>query len=252
MIRKKPFIFCLYFLSMGFAQSFDNFDVYGGISSVTVSTSDFTNFHISDHESYGLGAIEGRVAVPLGDNDIAGQNMSILLGATSPISSRIDALLEVQVGFGDVSYGAAFTGLNLKLINGNKFRLGFTPKVGVVSSLANFGVIEVLPDKTPPVILPEGTFNEGDSLSMDISGIGINLGMTPSFFLTETLGLTAFVGYQISLTDEPIIKAGDVEIPMDAAGVVKTDMSATQAGISPEANVSGITFQVGIVYNIKL
>jgi hypothetical protein len=39
---------------------------------------------------------------------------------------------------------------------------------------------------------------------------------------------------------------------MDAASVVKTDMSATQAGISPEATTSGITFQVGIVYNIKL
>ena len=96
MIRKNPIILCLYFLSIGFAQSFDNFDVYGGISSVTVSTSDFTNF------------------------------------------------------------------------------------------------------------------------------------------------------------DEPIIKAGDVEIPMDAVGVVKTDMSATQAGINPEATTSGFTFQVGVVYNLKL
>jgi len=252
MLRKKPLILCLYFLSIGFAQSFENFDLYGGISSVTVSTSDFTNFHISDHQDWGLGASEGRVAVPLGDNDIAGQNMSILLGATSPISSRIDALLEAQVGFGDVSYAAAFTGINLKLINGSKFSLGFTPKAGVVSCLANFGVVEVLPGKTPPVILPEGTFNEGDSLSMDISGIGINVGVTPSLSLTETLGLTAFVGYQISLTDEPIIKAGDVDIPMDAVGVVKTDMSATQAGINPEATTSGITFQIGVVYNLKL
>ena len=60
------------------------------------------------------------------------------------------------------------------------------------------------------------------------------------------------LGYQISLTDEPIIKAGDVEIPMDAVGVVKADMSATQAGINPEATTSGITFQVGVVYNLKL
>jgi len=249
MIKNNPFVVFLCFMSICFAQSYD---VYGGISSVTVSTSDFTNFHISDHQDWGLGASEGRVAVPLGDNDIAGQNMSILLGATSPISSRIDALLEAQVGFGDVSYAAAFTGINLKLINGSKFSLGFTPKAGVVSCLANFGVVEVLPGKTPPVILPEGTFNEGDSLSMDISGIGINVGVTPSLSLTETLGLTAFVGYQISLTDEPIIKAGDVDIPMDAVGVVKTDMSATQAGINPEATTSGITFQIGVVYNLKL
>ena len=40
--------------------------------------------------------------------------------------------------------------------------------------------------------------------------------------------------------------------PMDTVSVVKTNMTATQAGINPEATTSGITLQVRVFYNLQL
>lgn len=236
--------------SIGYSQSFEKFDTYFGISSTNVSTTDFKNFHISDWEAYGLGSGEGRVAVPLGDNDIAGQNLSILVGGISPLYSRIDAIVEGHVGLGSISYIAGFAGINLKLINGESFKLGITPKFGYTSVLADFGTVEVLPGKTPPVILSEGKFNVGDKLSMDLSGLGINIGATASLHITKSIGIIVSAGYQLSFAGDPKIKAGEINIPMDSDGVVKNDFSSSQAGLNPTASVSGISFQAGIIYGL--
>ena len=239
-------------LSICQAQLFEEYEVYGGLSGVNVTTSDFTNFHISDWEQYGLESSEGRVAVPLGDNDIAGPNLNILVGAYTPLLNKLDGFAEAQVGVGDISYVAGFLGVNFRFIDGESFSLGLTPKIGFASAQADFGAIELLPNKTPPVILSEGTFNVGDSLTMDISGAAIGIGLTPRIQLTDAIGLTSFVGFQQSITSDPEIKAGHIELPMTSNGVVKADGSSTQAGLDPTANSTGFIWQVGITYNIEL
>ena len=67
----KKLIYLFFAFAVCQAQLFEDYTVYGGLSGVNITTSDFTNFHVSDWEQFGLDALEGRVAVPLGDNDIA-------------------------------------------------------------------------------------------------------------------------------------------------------------------------------------
>jgi len=239
------------------AQSFETIDVYGGASSITITSTDFNNFHISDWERYGLGTHEGRVAVPLGDNDIAGQNFNFLIGASSPLISRVDLLGEAHVRLGDVSYNAFFLGANLNILNNDRFKFSFTPKLGYIMSTANFGNIEVLPSKMPPVILSEGTFYEGDTLSMDLTGLGAQIALTATLFINETIGITAQVGQGISFIEDPKIVVnssigGKTEIPMESPGVVKDDFSSTQAGLDPEASTNGLIFQFGLVYKMPI
>ncbi|MAI86672.1 MAG: hypothetical protein CMF99_05870 [Candidatus Marinimicrobia bacterium] len=243
------FVFVITFCN---AQLFEDYTVYGGLSGVNITTSDFTNFHVSDWEQFGLDGLEGRVAVPLGDNDIAGPNLNVLVGAYSPLLNRLDGFAEAQVGVGDVSYVAVFLGVDFKVMDGASFSLGLTPKFGYSSAQADFGAIELLPGKTPPVVLSEGTFNVGDSLTMDMSGVALGFGLTPRIQLTDEIGLTSFIGFQQSITADPAIKAGDIEIPMSSNGVVKSDGSSVQAGLEPTANSTGFTWQFGITYDISL
>ena len=212
------FVFVITFCN---AQLFEDYTVYGGLSGVNITTSDFTNFHVSDWQTWGLEESEGRVADPLGDNDIAGPNLNVLVGAYSPLLNRLDGFAEAQVGVGDVSYVAVFLGVDFKFMDGASYSLGLTPKFGYSSAQADFGSIELLPGKTPPVELSEGTFNVGDSLTMDMSGAALGIGLTPRIQLTDAIGITSFIGFQQSITSDPAIKAGDIEIPMSSSGVVK-------------------------------
>ena len=252
MLSLKNIIYLVFVITFCNAQKFEDFTLYGGLSGVNVTTSDFSNFHVSDWERFGLDATEGRVAVPLGDNDIAGPNLNILVGAYSPLLNKLDGFAEAQVGVGDVSYVAVFLGVDFKFLDGESFSLGLTPKFGYTSAQADFGAIELLPGKTPPVVLSEGTFNVGDSLTMDMSGAALGIGITPRVQLTNEIGLTSFVGFQQSITSDPALKAGDLEIPMSSNGVVKPDGSSNQAGLDPSANSTGFIWQFGITYDISL
>ncbi|UCE04780.1 MAG: hypothetical protein JSW07_14290 [bacterium] len=77
-------------------------------------------------------------------------------------------------------------GTNLNLISTKNFKLGITPKVGYLMGEVDFGEIELIADYTPPVIIEQGRFTNGDTLSMNIEGIGIQIGITPNFKITKT------------------------------------------------------------------
>ena len=231
--------------------------IYGGVHSNTIETSDFNNFHISDWETYGLksessSSAEGRLNVPLADKDPGGSNLNLLLGAISQVSNNLDGLAEVQVGLGDLTYVSLYVGANYKLINSGKFSLGITPKVGYTSATADFGAIELISNYTAPVIIDEGRFTNGDSLTMDLSGAGIQLGITPSIKINNSLGLYLQAGYDLSFASKPVIKVNEeIEIPMNSNAVVRTDLTGTQADLSPDAKIGGLLFQLGITYNLE-
>lgn len=241
-----------------FAQDLDpkTMTYYGGISMNSITTSEFENFHISDWQSYGLlsenpYSSEGRVSIPLGDKDPAGSNLSFLGGVISPLSDNLNAIVEFQMGLGDVSYTGLYLGVTYNLINGKSFKLGITPKAGYSMATADFGEIELISGYTPPVIITEGTFTNGDKLTMDMSGVGVQIGITPSIKINDQIGILVQAGYELSFASDPVIMVNDdIEIPMTATGVVKDNLSGTQAGINPSAATGGVFFQFGISYKL--
>jgi|TARA_Y100000310_G_scaffold141281_1_gene140702 hypothetical protein len=236
-----------------FAQGLDPkaMTYYGGISINSITTSEFQNFHLSDWEDYGLGGSEGRVSIPLGDKDPAGTNLSFLGGGISPLSDNLNAIVEFQIGLGDISYTALYVGVTYNLINGESFKLGITPKAGYTLATADFGEIELISGYTPPVIIPEGTFTNGDKLTMDMTGVGVQIGITPSIKINDQIGILVQAGYELSFASDPVIMVNDeIEIPMTATGVVKADGSGTQAGLNPTAETGGMCFQFGISYKL--
>ena len=241
-----------------FAQDLDpkTMTYYGGISMNSITTSEFKNFHISDWQSYGLlsensSSSEGRVSIALGDKDPAGSNLSFLGGVISPLSDNLNAFVEFQMGLGDVSYTGLYLGVTYNLINGKSFKLGITPKAGYSMATADFGEIELISGYTPPVIITEGTFTNGDKLTMDMSGVGVQIGITPSIKINDQIGILVQAGYELSFASDPVIMVNDdIEIPMTATGVVKDNLSGTQAGINPSAATGGVFFQFGISYKL--
>jgi len=241
-----------------YGQAFDISKVtyYGGIHSNNISTSGFANFHLSDWETYGLkndnsSNAEGRVNVPLGDKDITGNIMGIYFGSEYPMTNRINSLVELQVGLGKVTYGAAFLGIEVNVIKKDKFSLGIMPKIGGGIVSADFGSISLIDGYQAPVIIPEGTFTDGDSLSMEIIGTAFQIGITPSYKINDKISITGQAGYSISSISESTIKVNDeVEIPLDATGVVKVDYTGTHADLNPTADTGGIYFQFGIRYKM--
>jgi hypothetical protein len=232
--------------------------IYGGINTMQFQTADFVNFHISDWEQYGLlsedpYSLEGRVAIPLGNNDISGENFGLFLGLSSPVNNMIDALIEGQVTINKkMQYYGIYAGGNVKILNTKLLKFGIAPKIGYAFGFADFGTVKQVSGYTDPVILEEGTFYEGDSISMEFTGIGAQIALVPEISLPGGLGLFGQFGYQLSFAKDPIIKVGEeTELSMESAALVKDDYSSTQAGISPLAAAGGYFIQVGLKFDIS-
>ena len=239
------------------AQAKMPLQIYGGINITGTSTEDFTKFDISDWENYGLasvnpGSSEGRVLVDLVSMKPPVINLGAMLGGRYELNEKISALLEFQYTFTGVALTSVYLGVNYEIIQGDKFSLGITPKIGYSIGSADLGEITMISGYTPPVILPEGTFNLGDELSMEFSGLAVSLGVTPNFTITENISLTGFLGYNLSFASSDGLLCNDVLLPMSAKGVVKPDGLGTQAGISPSISSSGLSLQLGMEYKLDI
>ena len=105
------------------AQAFDfskeKIVLYGGVSSVPISSNDFEDFHISDFERFGLGSREGRVLAPLSENDPS-RSTGILLGSKYEYSNEMDYLIELGFTFGKINFYQILIGLNYTILDKNK------------------------------------------------------------------------------------------------------------------------------------
>jgi len=259
LLKSRIIIFLSFFSVYLYGQSesmTENITYYGGLNSGSILSEDFSDFHISDWVRFGLGGAEGRVAMPLSEKDPEGANAGILLGAIVPVNDRMNGFAEVQAGLGETTMIGLYAGVTYNVINGEKFKLGLSPKIGYTGGVADFGELELIDGYTAPVIIDEGTFTNGDKISMDLSGFGVQIGLTPSFQLSEKLGLFFQAGYELSFSSDPVIKVepaggGDaIEIDMESSAIVKTDGSSTQAGISPSAYTGGTILQFGISFKM--
>ena len=227
--------------------------IYGGLNIAGASSSDFTKFDISDWEEYGLnsqnpGGPEGRVSVNLESYKPKAINLGVMLGARYQLNEKLSALAEVQYAVSGISLMGFYLGINYDVVKGEKFSLGLTPKIGYNIGSADLGEISLLGGYQPPVILPQGTFKPGDALSMEFSGLAVNLGMTPSYSINKNFALTGFLGYNLGFTSSDGLLCNGVLLPMSAAGVVKSDGLNKQAGINPLIKSSGLNLQIGVAY----
>lgn len=228
---------------------------YGGLNISGASSTDFTGFDISDWQNYGLKSQvpnnkEGRVNVDLESMKPSATNIGVMLGASYRLSEKLSALAEIQYTLSGISLTGIYVGLNYDIIKGDKFSLGLTSKVGYNIGSADLGEISLLPGYTPPVILPEGTFKTGDALSMEFSGLALNLGITPSYKVTDKIAVMGFLGFNLGFTSSDGLLSNGVLLPMSAQGVVKSNGLDTQAGIDPTINSTGLSFQIGVMYKL--
>ena len=230
-------------------------NLYGGVQTQQASSSDFVNFHISDWENYGLLAndpfsAEGRVAVNLVDVEPGFINLGVFLGADYSFSDKISVLGEVQYNLSGVSNLGINLGGTYNWLNSEKMRQGLSIRAGYNTGSADLGTISVIDGYTPPVVLPEGTFFDGDALSMEFSGVVVGFGLSTDFKITESISLRVEPGYQLGFMSSDGLLAGGVAIPMTSPGVVQTDGQATQAGISPDISTSGAYIKLGVTYSL--
>ena len=252
-MKKNTILITLVFGLNFFVKAQVPVTIYGGVNIAGTSTKDFTKFDISDWETYGLNIInpggqEGRVSVDLANMKPKAISIGLMLGGRYNFNEKLSALAELQYSLSGVSLLGIYAGLNYDIIKGEKFSLGLTPKIGYNSGSADLGEITLLDGYVPPVVLPEGTFNPGDALSMEFSGLAVNLGLTPSFAITEKISIMGYLGYNLSFASRDGLLCNGTLLPMDANGVVKSDGYNTQAGISPSVNSSGLSFQIGVAY----
>jgi len=255
-MKKTLILTALLFGFNSFVHAQGQITVYGGLNMAGSSSKDFVKFDISDWEDFGLlsqdpNSNEGRVTVDLTKMKPKSTNIGLMLGGRYNLSEKLSALAEVQYTLSGVSLLGMYAGVNYDFVKKEKFSLGFTPKVGYIIGSADLGTISLLPGYTPPVVLPEGTFNEGDAISMEFSGVALNLGLTPTFAITEKISLMGLLGYNLSFTSSDGLLSNGVLLPMTAKGVVKSDgIGSTQAGIKPEINSNGLSFQIGVSYKL--
>ncbi len=236
-----------------YVASAQNFKLYGGVSYQGVNTDDFNDFHISDWERF-RGASEGRVNAPLSSKN-ANNSIGAHVGAQYDLGDRFGLILEGSLGFGNVSYYAVTGGINYNFISGEKFKLGISPRVGYSSASANFGEINLIDGFTAPVIITEGTFTNGDRLSVESSGIFAQVGLVPEFRVNEHFGIRAFIGYGIGFGGNTNIlvetRGEEIEIPLTSPAVLEPISDEIDAyNSNPKLNLTGLVFQLGVSYNL--
>lgn len=254
---KKLTVVCMFFVLFMNTKGQLPFDVYGGLNVAATSTTDFTQFDISDWEKYGLkivnpSSVEGRVRVDLESKKPSAMNIGVMVGGVRKINDNLSALVELQYSLSGIEFLATNIGINYTVMKGDKFGLSITPKIGYNRGKADLGDISVITGYTPPVILTEGTFNQGDALSMEFSGLAINLGVTPTYKINDKISLMGNIGFNLGFTSSDGLLSNGITLPMTSKGVVKSsDLGSTQAGLSPSITSSGLSLQIGVMYKIS-
>lgn len=249
-------ILCLFAPTSLLAKEKDKRTIRIGYIMLPFETTGLEDIHASDWQNYGLGAIEGRVNLPLTKGKASGLHPGFVLGFEEWLADLPylpPFLAEVQyAATGEADLFGFFLGVNLKpqlnLTGDEKFSIGFIPKVGYMRGNIDFGKVEVLPGKTPPVITPEGTFYTGDEISAKVSGIAIQAALNASYSLTKSLSIGGQFGWSQALFGDMKIKAGDITLDMDSPVLVKKDLSSAQAGIDPKAESSGLLLALTLDY----
>ena len=237
------------------AEPAETMGLYLGFSMIPVSVEGLADIHASDWQTCGLGGggncPEGRVSLPMGaGNTGVPLGFGVRVGFQYPLMQSLDIDVEVGVHFGSVLAVAATAGIDWFFVSGESWRLGLNPKVGVLFGTMNFGAARQIPGYVPPVITPEGTFNDGDDLSATMLGFLIDAGLSFEYDFTAKWTLRTSLGFQYAVLGDLDVTAGDVTIAEDSGALVKPDGTSNQAGIDPQGGSLGASLFLGVVYHL--
>lgn len=232
-------------------QSFCQFDpnnlgYHFGIIRVPLSSEGFENFHISDWQDFGLGSVEGRVEVPLAEENPS-FTTGLLGGLIYRFNDKWNGIMELGIGFTDFATFGLILGAEYTIVDAGFIEVRSILKFGSTTGYGGSTTAQLLPDKTPPVILEEGTFNVGDPIEVNFTNLPLQIGFKPVFDISQKLALYGNFYYSTSFSNEATIEAGEIEIPFESPAIVKDNGSSTQAGITPELKVSGLGFDFGVI-----
>jgi hypothetical protein len=225
--------------------------VYFGPSILPFAVEGLDDIHASDWENYGLGSSEGRVSVPLKQGNSSGTRFGVLVGYESDFDALpkwIPFAADLGAYFGDMMVFAVRAGVNIKPFQGASWSVGLSPRIGFLYGTMDFGTVEVFPGKTPPVITPEGTFNEGDDLSASMMGVIAAVGIVAEYRFTENWGILLDTGFHYAYMMDLEVTAGDITLDMDAPSLVKNDGSSTQADLDPSGSSLGVFAVIAAEY----
>lgn len=228
----------------------DLHSLYGGLAATPLTISGLRTVHVSDWEYYGTGPSEGRVSLPLGNGNTSGLHAGLWLGYEGRFWA-LPVVLELGIAPGAVDIFSFGAGTSIPVLHGSRWALAATPKLGILSASVDMGKAKVLPGKTPPIITPIGTFQEGDQVTASTGGLFLQAAGTLSYRVREwpNIGIRAEAGVQLASLRDVSIEAGDVDIPLGAPAVVKPDGSTEQAGVRPKQHANGPYFVVAASYS---
>jgi len=210
---------------------------YFGLSTLPLEITGLEDIHASDWQAYGLGSAEGRISLPLTTGETSGNHPGILVGYKY---HNFIGEAQLAVAGGSSSVAGLFGGYLFNIFDTGGLVFSIIPKVGIAAGSINFGEVQVLPGKTPPVITPEGTFNEGDSISASFAGASAQIAASATYDITSSISAQFQAGWTQSFLGDMSIASGDVSLDSDSAALVKNDGTSTQAGINPSASANGI------------
>ena len=211
--------------------------------------------HVSDWETFGTGSSEGRMALPLGEGNSNNPLMpGIKAGFSANVAPFVDLTLDFSVNFGSMMVLSVTGGADIFLVEVDNFRMGAMARIGYMMASLDAGTAQVLPGKTPPVIINDvGTFRTGDEISAELTGVITQAGLVNEFYISPDLGIRLEAGFQYAYINQLNITSGigdeKIELPVDNAAVVQPELgSTTQAGIDPKGQSLGLTAGIGLVF----
>lgn len=232
--------------------------VYLGVNSKTVTSNDFTDFCISDWQYYGLMSenssnSEGRILVPLSKAQPKTSSVGLSIGIdySSKRLQGLNYLFEFQGSFSKPKVRSGAFGLNYDFLQKEKFTLGVTMKLLFTSFKVELGQTKIIDGYVAPVILPNRTYSEGDTLSYKLSGFSYSPGLTARYVITDKFSIMGYFGYNLGNLKSSGVLLNDEVIDMSQAYIVKNDGSGTQAGIQPKIGIQGVNFQVNLRYTLQ-
>lgn len=211
--------------------------------------------HVSDWQSYGTGSSEGRMELPLSGGNTNNPLMpGAKMGFAANIAPFLDLTIDFSINFSSMMVLTLTGGADIYLVEIENFRMGAMARIGYMMANMTAGEAQVLPGKTPPVIINDiGTFNTGDNISAELTGVVTQAGIVNEFYVTPELGLRFEAGIQYAYINQLNIVTGTgdtrIELPVDNAAVVEpVEGSTTQAGIDPKGQSLGLSASVGLVF----
>lgn len=231
------------------------YSVYIESSTSPMSIKGMSDVHVSDWETYGTGTSEGRMSLPLSEGNTTNPLLpGAKVGVAIDVAPFLDLNLDFSANFGNMTVLTATAGADIYLVELEHFRMGGMARMGVMLASMSAGSAQVLPGKTPPVIISSvGTFNTGDPISAELTGIVTQAGIVNEFYFRPDVGLRLEAGFQYAYISSLKITSGvgnnKIELPVDHAAVVEpTEGSTTQANIAPQGQSLGLTAGIGLVF----